>query len=355
MAKKLTARSIEQAKPRKNKHGQLIRTEIPDGGKPGLYLVIQPSGKKSWAVRYRLRGRPRKVMLEGFPSLATAHKLAQVELDKAAEGRDPAAEKQDAKRARAREALTKDDLFGNVARLFIQRYAKPKTRSWIETARLLGLRPDPDKPEELIAIRGGIVDKWCQRRAQDIRKRDVLDVLDGIVDRGAGIVANRTLAAVRKLFNWAVERDILESSPCMGVTAPAAAVERERILSDEEIRWFWHATDREGFPFGTAAQLLLLSGQRLNEVTGMRRVELASGIWTIPDGRTKNKKTHTVPLSEAAAAILAGLPHVKESCRICFHGDGEGAGQWLGGGQTAHRARHARSGKGHSDPALGLA
>ena len=78
MAKKLTARSVEQARPHSKK-----RIEIPDAGKPGLYLVIQPSGKKSWAVRYRYQGRPRKVTLNGFPSLAVAHKLAQAELDKA--------------------------------------------------------------------------------------------------------------------------------------------------------------------------------------------------------------------------------------------------------------------------------
>ncbi len=98
MAKRLTARSIELVKP--DPRG---RIEIPDAGKPGLYLVIQPSGRKSWAVRYRrLSDRtPRKLTLEGFPSLATAHKLAQAALDKAAEGLDPAAEKKGGKANRA--------------------------------------------------------------------------------------------------------------------------------------------------------------------------------------------------------------------------------------------------------------
>jgi hypothetical protein len=81
MAKKLTARKVEQTRPNPSK-----RREIPDGGKPGLYLVIQPSGRKSWAVRCRVNGRPRKLTLDGFPGLATARRLAQDALDMIAAG-----------------------------------------------------------------------------------------------------------------------------------------------------------------------------------------------------------------------------------------------------------------------------
>src|SRR6478752_5828850 len=94
MAKRLSAISIEKVRPHPTK-----RREIPDAGKPGLFLVVQPSGKKSWAVRYRRRGdgKPRKLTLDGFVSLASAHKLAQAALDKVAEGGDPASEKQAAR------------------------------------------------------------------------------------------------------------------------------------------------------------------------------------------------------------------------------------------------------------------
>ena len=154
MAKKLTARSIEQARPNPNK-----RIEIPDAGKPGLYLVIQPSGKKSWAVRYRYQARPRKLTLNGFPSLAVAHKLAQAELDKVAEGRDPAAEKRVAKRVLP---VDRDyDLFGVVLAQFIARHVEKNTRasSAQETKRLLGLRLDKEIGK-LIAIPGGLAEKW---------------------------------------------------------------------------------------------------------------------------------------------------------------------------------------------------
>jgi integrase len=329
MAKKLTARSIELAKPRKDKKGQLVRTEIPDGGKPGLYLVIQPNGKKSWAVRYRRLsdGKPRKLTLDGFPSLGVAHKQAQAALDRVADGHDPAADKIEAKDAQTRAREAKDDLFPNVARLFISRYAKPKNRSWRETARLIGLGPeDPKKPEtsELILIKGGIADKWRKRRVQEIKKRDILDLLDGIVDRGAGIVANRTLAALRKLFNWSVDKDIIEASPVASVKAPAPAISRDRILNDDEIKLFWSACEKIGYPFGHIGKLLLLTGQRLNEVAGMSKSEIDPDkrLWTIPRERAKNDERHIVPLSDAVIEIIDSIKPVGPK-RLLFTTTGE--------------------------------
>ena len=130
MAKKLTQIAIEKIKPDPAK-----RRELPDAGKPGLYLVVQPSGKKSWAVRYRRLsdGRPRKLTLDGFPSLALARKRAQDALDKVADGLDPAAEKMAARVTRG------SDLLRDVAAQFIERHVKPNTRASYarETERLL--------------------------------------------------------------------------------------------------------------------------------------------------------------------------------------------------------------------------
>jgi hypothetical protein len=183
MAKRLTPIAVEKAKPHPKK-----RLEIPDAGKPGLYLVIQPSGRKSWAVRYRHRGRPRKLTLDGFPSLATARKLAQAALDRTAEGFDPAAEK---RTARQTLASSESDLFRDIASQFLERYVRRNTRpsSARETERLLN--------RELLP-------KWSNKRLQEIDRRHVLDLLDGIVDRGGpakrGLTANRVFSAVRKLF-----------------------------------------------------------------------------------------------------------------------------------------------------------
>ena len=292
MAKKLTARSIEQARPDRTK-----RIEIPDAGKPGLYLVIQPSGRKSWAVRYRFHGRPRKVTLEGFPSLGVAHKLAQAELDKVAEGRDPASEKRAAKQTRPEDS---SDLFETVMAQFIERHVKKNTRasSAHETERLL---------------RKEVLPKWKKRHIQEISKRQILDLLDGIVDRGGGLSANRTLAAVRKLLNWAVQRGIIDASPVAGIQAPLAERSRDRILTDDEIRWFWKACDSLGYPFGRLAQMLLLTGQRRREVAGLSfgEIDLANRLWAIPGDRTKNGDPHEVPLSDTALAIIELMPRIK--------------------------------------------
>jgi integrase len=295
MAKRLTTRFVENAKRDPAK-----RREIPDAGKPGLYLVIQPSGKRSWAVRYRFNGRPRKVTLEGFPSLGVAHKLAQAELDKVAEGRDPAVEKKAAKSARRDD--TGSDAFEAVAAQFIERHAKRNTRasSARETERILNKE---------------VLPKWGDKRIQEITKRHVLDLLDGIVDRGGGLSANRTLAVVRKLFNWAVQRGIIDASPVASIKAPLAERSRDRVLSDDEIRWLWLACDKVAYPFGSMAKLLLLTGQRRNEVAGMTfgELDLDKALWCIPGGRTKNDEAHEVPLSDAAFAIIESVPRIATS------------------------------------------
>src|SRR5439155_21354471 len=127
------------------------------------------------------------------------------------------------------------DTFGVVVRKFITRYARPKNRSWAEVARLLGLKLDPDDAGQLIAVRGGLADRWGKRKIAEIRKKDVVDLLDAIVDRGGGVSANRTLAALRKLWNWAASRDdTLPPSPCAGVVPPVEETKRDRVLKDKE-------------------------------------------------------------------------------------------------------------------------
>lgn len=319
MTKALTPKRIEAEKP------PTARKEIPDGLLPGLYLVVQPSGAKSWAVRYRYAGAPRKLTIGPYPAidLASARTLGGKALRAAAEGRDPAAEKQnakgDAKRASLEEARGKRDLFENVAREFIERHAMKSNRetTWRETARILGLRPDAEG--NLIEVGGDVIPAWRGRKVQEITKRDVIALLDSVNDR-APIMANRVLAAVRKLFNWCLARDVISVSPCTLVEPPAPERSRERILSDDEIRRLWKAMDVEGWPFGPLVKILLLTGQRLGEVGGMRWDELAldAKMWTLPGERVKNDNKHEVPLSDAAVEILKAQPRIKTTKGFVF-------------------------------------
>jgi len=326
MARALTVKSLEKLKPDPER-----RREVPDGLLQGLYHIIQPSGARSWAVRYRAAGRPRKLTLGAYPALelSDAREAAGEALRAAARGEDPATAKQLARRAAKAEGAADLQLFGNVARTFLARHAKSKNRSWRETARLLGLVPDRTKPEtatdplEFGAAKGGIADKWVTRHIGEIERGDVIALLDDIVDRGAPIAANRTLAALSKLFSWATERGLIGSSPVTAVRPPAPEVSRDRALSDDEIRWFWKATEQVGYPFGWLAQVLLLTGQRRDEVAGMTAGELDGMKWLIPRDRAKNNHAHVVPLSEKVLATLEAAPRIVGPKSFIFTTTGE--------------------------------
>jgi integrase len=177
---------------------------------------------------------------------------------------------------------------------------------------LLVVEPQKGKPPTVLQL-------WNGRKVQDITKRDVITLLDMVRDR-APVMANRNLAAVRKLFNWCLARDIIQVSPCTLIDPPALESSRDRTLSDDELRMVWNAAEGDGWPFGPLVKLLVLTGQRLGEVGGMRwdELDLANKVWTLPAKRVKNNELHEVPLSDAAAGILAALPRIKTTKGFVF-------------------------------------
>jgi integrase len=313
MAKTLTAAGVEKAKANPDK-----RQEIPDGLLAGLYLIVQPSGAKSWAVRYRRGKKSRKHTLGPYPALGLleAREQARKALLRVQAGGDPGLDK----KIERRRAIDGKDSFEAVARLFIERHQRKKNRSWREAARLLGIVPDPDKqetddPKTFVLVKNGITARWRDRKVSEIRRADIIALLDDIVDRGAPIVANRTLATLRKLFNWSIERDLIEANPCTGVKPPAAEKSRDRVLSEDELRKVWTATDEIGWPFGPIIQLLILTGQRRDEVGAMEwsELDLDKALWMLPRGRVKNDSGHEVPLSPMAVAIIQKLRRINGS------------------------------------------
>ena len=151
-----------------------------------------------------------------------------------------------------------------------------------------------------------VIPAWGRRKAADIVKRDVVLLLEKIVDRGSPIMANNTFAVIRKMFNWAVEKDILPNTPCTGVKPPAPKVSRERALSETEVRTFWDNLDSCAMSgeIRGALKLILVTAQRPGEVIGMHTDELDGEWWTIPAERAKNGKAHRVPLSPLALEIV---------------------------------------------------
>jgi integrase len=116
-------------------------------------------------------------------------------------------------------------------------------------------------------------------------------------------------------MNWCIDRGTIETSPVAHLKMPTKEVARERVLNSEELRLAWHMSDAEGLPFGPCVQLLMLTGQRRGEVSGMRwsELDLDNAIWTIPAKRAKNGSTHVVPLAPAAVEIIRSVPRYLNS------------------------------------------
>jgi integrase len=320
------------------------RRIIRDGAARSLFLVVQPSGHRSWMMRFRTpSGRIAKLTLGplhtgsetagpaviGMPlTLAGARQLAAEVHRERAQGRDVAADRR-AQRHRQRAELEERsaNTFAAAARMFIEEYARPKTRRWLETARLLGLRysKDGSEPEQ---TKGGLVERWADKPVRDIDGHDIWSVVDearrlgvpGIKPRRPGLSEARPralFAALSALFSRLQEHRRVETNPCAGVHQPGAPKARERVLTNDEIRWFWKAcvsvdaprAPGAPRPFASLLRLLLLTGARLNEVAGMTRAELSRDgqTWTIPGERVKNHRTHVVPLPPLARELTASV------------------------------------------------
>ena len=278
------------------------RREIPDKKISGLYLVIQSTGAKSWALRYRVDGKPKKFTIGSYPAidLAAARRKAQEALGDVAGGNDPSATKVAAREARKAAESTADRV-AEVVETFIARSLKRNAGgSWAREGERL--------------LRKEVIPAMGKKRLGDVKKSDVHDMLDAIVDRGAPIVANRALAIFRRLCNWPIERGIIAVSPCDKIKAPAVEESRDRVLTDDEVRVAWAAFDQIGWPFGPIAKLLLLTGARRDEVGSATwaEIDLKARTWTIAKERSKNGAAHEIPLSDAALAILAALPRIGE-------------------------------------------
>jgi integrase len=316
MAKPLTTRSVEAAKADPDKR----RRELPDGAQTGLYLVVHPTGRKTWAVRYRFRGKPQKLTLpppdpgqpERQATLLEAREAAQAVLRAIANGQNPAAEKRSEQEvASEAAALAERDLFRVQAQRYIDGRLKPRIRSWPEVERLFRLHVSP---------------KWGERRVQDLAKRDVLELLEALVESGTPILANRIFANLRALFRWLVEKDVLTASPMTGLRMPAPETSRDRVLSDDELPLIWRAAETLGAPFDNFVKLLILSAARRNEAAEAQwsEFDLAEKAWRLPAARTKNKRPHTLPLPAATLALLAKVPKI-DKCPYLFSGTGKTA------------------------------
>lgn len=307
----LTDRSLQALRPPPDSS----RSTVWDALMPGMAVRISSKGKRSfYAVKRRAGHRqPTWVLLGVYPvvTLAEARSKAREALSALLAGEDPATLAEAQRRAREEaDGRRRASTFGAVAEDFIKRHAMMK-RSGGMTASY---------------IRRELIPAWGAMPMAEITRRDVIALVEAILDRGGDrpapgrrrssggpYAARHTLAIARKLFNWAVGRDIISVSPCDRVKAAeldGAPIARDRILTDEEVRAVWNAAVQMAYPYGPLLKLLLLTGQRRDEIAGARwgEVDLERALLTIGPGRMKAKSGHVVPLSPTAVEILRALP-----------------------------------------------
>ncbi len=265
----------------------------------GFALRVKPSGRKTFIIQYRNRLRvTRRITLGAYGVLTVeqARNRAKVRLGDVAAGRDPVAEIEGQRRADEKAAETAAKTVSWVLDQFVARYVwANRLRSAAEVERVLNRYVRP---------RIGMQSIYALKRSQ------IVKMLDEIEDDHGPVMADRTLAQVRKALIWYAARDDDFNSPIvrgMARTKPAARA-RRRMLSDNELRDLWRALDTMSGPYPALVRLLLVTALRRDEVGSLRRQEIADGVWIIPAERIKNNLAHAIPLTATAKAIIKTQP-----------------------------------------------
>jgi integrase len=271
--KVLTAQSVERIAPGP------ARIEVRDALVPGLRLIIQSTGARSWAVRYSLNGRRHKHTLAPYPrlGLADAREAARAALKEVARGNDPSRAADASLTAAV--ALYKEK---HVAKL------RPTTAQYI--------RRELDHA----------VKHWPGKELADISRRDVIALVDQIERRGVS-ARNTALKVLGAFFKFCEGRDLIAVSPARGVKRIATS-ERERVLSDSELTAVWNAADKINGPFGAFTKLLILTGARRNEIAKLEWSEVGADVIELPAAKVKTAMRLRIPLTATMRAVLDSLP-----------------------------------------------
>ncbi len=280
-ATRFTVKSIEALKPRAERY------EIREKGRRGLAIRVSPLGTKTWVSIYRYGGRLRRMTHGDFPfvGIEDAHKAHAAVRDAVKLNRDPGAEK-----ANLKQAVLLAPTFKDLAGEFFKKENRLRPRTKTEYQRILEKDVFP---------------AWERLKAEKITRRHVTLLLDKVAARG-GIQANRTLAVVRRLFNWAIGEGILEANPASHVKAPAQEKRRDRVLSPSEVARFWEVLEETSMSdaMRRALKLILVTAQRPGEVVQLNWADIDGDWLTIPATRSKNRIAHRVYITPTAKDLL---------------------------------------------------
>jgi integrase len=284
--KALTAAAVERIKPPAS--GQV---EWFDKGYPGLALRVSYGGRKAWTAFFRLHGKLRRVSLGTYPamSLAEAREAWRRVRQDVSRGVNPAAPSHKTEKPAT--------AFAAVAEEWLRR-DQSDNRSIATITRI---------------VNRALMPAWGSRSITDIGRRDILDLIDSIADRGAVVMARRTQGHCHRLFRWCVGRGIIAVNPVADLPKPGSETKRDRVLTDNELVQVWNAAESVQFPYGPAFQLLILTGCRREEIGALKWSEVDGDTIRLKGARTKNGEPHDIPLSAPARALLADLPRIAGS------------------------------------------
>jgi integrase len=309
-ARRLTAAAIPNLPP--GTHG--------DPATVGLQLRVarrrDGQHRRSWLLRYKLRGSETRILLGHFPalSLVEARAAAQRLREHAAQGIDP-------KAATARRLAPRSEVAAPTGN-------PHSVAALVDSFLALHVRPRRKRPEYAEAmLRRDVVPVWGTRDARTIEPVEVLELLDGIVARGSPVVANRVAALLSQMFRFAIHRRLVGTSPVQLLFRPGGKERpRDRVLTDEELGVI--VTDpKAAFRLNRtahAAMILLLTGQRRGELAAARwkDIDFKARTWTIPPENSKTGRAHLVPLSAAALEHFAALRELAEGARFVMPNEG---------------------------------
>jgi integrase len=261
---------------------------------PGFGVRVSYGGRKAFVVLTRIEGKLHRFTLGAYPkkALAEARDEAERIIKDATRGLSP---KEREAEERRKVQANKRNTFRSVSEEFMADHAK-NLRTRDEMQRI---------------IKADLLPAWGDKPIVSITRADAKALIREKA-RTAPIAANRLLSLISKIFAWALDEEIIQASPAVRLKRPGREQERERSLTDDEIRKLWPTFTALGYPFGHGLKFLLVTGQRRGEVAGMKWSEVDGEGWNIPGTRSKSGQGHRVPLSTLARQILEETPHLGE-------------------------------------------
>lgn len=314
---KITKRSVDAVPA--PELGSKERAYLWDVEVKGFGLMVTDKGNRSYLLQYRIGGREGQtrrftIGKHGSPwTPDTARKRAIELLEQVRRQIDPFdAEKERVRTDKERQRITAESdeaasklAFSAFADRFIERYAKvEQPKSWRDTDSI---------------FRRDLKPHFEDKTLPTIRPADIVQLLDKVQARGDS-AAIKAYKALRVMFGWAVAKHEIDTSPMQHMKPPASIASRKRCLTDHELRLLWNAANNLGWPFGPIVHLLILTGQRRDEVADLRwpELNLTDRQWHLPDERAKNDEEHLVPLGPQTMAILSNLPRVASREKLVF-------------------------------------